>query len=247
MRLSFVPLLISVSGALTVFAHTHIRNIIIDDHVYDRGQCIRPYKTDFSFPVKDPLSPDLACRTTNMNATDTELCPIKAGSSITLEWHQDTTRDSVAIQSEHFGPCIVYMAQIQAKSNNLNWFKVFESGYTNGKWCSLSLNDNGGLLNVTVPADLKAGDYVMRGEIIALPEAERVYAADLTSGAQYYPNCVQLTVTGGKSSVPSKNLVNFPNAYSSIHPGILFNIDDLPTKGYTIPGPPVYVSGSSSS
>ncbi|KAJ1822332.1 hypothetical protein LPJ56_000867 [Coemansia sp. RSA 2599] len=223
-------------------AHTHIRNIIVKDVVYERGEHILPYFSDFKFPVKDPLSANLTCRASNSNLDDTPAVEIAAGDSITLEWHQETDRDSVAIQAQHDGPCLVYLAQINKPNPaDLGWFKIFEEGYTGGKWCSTNLNNNGGLLNVTIPKDLAAGDYLLRGEIIALPEAERVYASDLTAGAQYYPNCVHLTVTGSGKTSPNKNLVVFPGQYSSTHPGILVNANLNPVN-YQIPGPDVYFS-----
>ncbi|KAJ1882046.1 hypothetical protein H4R99_004847 [Coemansia sp. RSA 1722] len=230
------------SGALTVLAHTHIRNIVINDVVYDRGEHILPYFSDFNFPVKDPLSANMTCRASNSNLDDTPAIEIAANEVITLEWHQETDRNSVAIQAQHDGPCLVYMALInKASPADLGWFKIYEEGYNNGKWCSTNLNNNGGQLNVTIPKDLTAGDYLLRGEIIALPEAERVYASDLTAGAQFYPNCVHLTVTGSGKTLPKDKLVVFPGEYSSTHPGILVNANLNPIN-YQIPGPDVAFS-----
>ena len=60
---------------------------------------------------------------------------------------------------------------------------------------------------VTIPKNLKAGNYLIRHEVIMLASGK-----DL--GAQFYPECAQLTVTGGGDAFPSDEyLVSFPGAY----------------------------------
>lgn len=46
-----------------------------------------------------------------------------------------------------------------------------------------------GLMEVTIPGDIEAGDYLIRGEAIALHEAYRV------GGAQPYVGCAELTLS----------------------------------------------------
>ena len=72
----------------------------------------------------------------------------------------------------------------------------------------------------------------MRNEIIAL------HAAWEYPGAQFYPGCHQIEVTGSGSTVPSSNLVSFPGAYKPTDPGIVY--DAYKAQPYTIPGPPVF-------
>jgi len=69
----------------------------------------------------------------------------------------------------------------------------------------------------TIPACLKKGYYLVRHEIIAL------HASWTYPGAQFYPGCHQLNVTGGGSVVPSTNLVSFPGAYKPTDPGITYD------------------------
>lgn len=68
----------------------------------------------------------------------------------------------------------------------------------------------------TIPECLEPGYYLVRHEIIAL------HAAFQYPGAQFYPGCHQLEVTGSGSTVPS-DLVAFPGAYSSDDPGITYD------------------------
>ena len=68
----------------------------------------------------------------------------------------------------------------------------------------------------TIPSCLKPGYYLVRHEIIALHSAWQY------PGAQFYPGCHQIQVTGGGSSVPS-SLVSFPGAYKGSDPGITYD------------------------
>ncbi|KAJ2509580.1 hypothetical protein H4217_008278 [Coemansia sp. RSA 1939] len=130
------------------------------------------------------------------------------------------------------------MAPLVSNGAGNVWFKIYEEGWDNSteQWSTDKLIANKGKRDVTIPADLKAGDYLLRSEIIALHGARRV------GGAQFFPNCVQLTVTGSGSSVPSG--VAIPGAYGERDPGILYARSRTDNSGYVIPGPPVYMAGN---
>lgn len=68
----------------------------------------------------------------------------------------------------------------------------------------------------TIPSCLKPGYYLVRHELIAL------HASYSYPGAQFYPGCHQLQVTGSGSIQPS-SLVAFPGAYKSTDPGITYD------------------------
>ena len=69
----------------------------------------------------------------------------------------------------------------------------------------------------TIPSCLKSGFYLVRHEIIAL------HAAYSYPGAQFYPGCHQLSVTGSGTKQPSTNLVAFPGAYKGSDAGITYD------------------------
>lgn len=98
------------------------------------------------------------------------------------------------------------------------WFKVNEGGRegTSNIWEATAMMTAGNSYEYTIPRCLRAGYYLVRHEIIAL------HASVTYPGAQFYPGCHQLQVTGGGSTVPT-NLVAFPGAYSSSDPGITYN------------------------
>lgn len=53
------------------------------------------------------------------------------------------------------------------------WFKVHQAGYSNGVWASTALINNQSLYTFTIPKSLKAGQYLVRHEIIALHAGQR--------------------------------------------------------------------------
>ncbi|KAI1645825.1 glycoside hydrolase [Daldinia loculata] len=82
---------------------------------------------------------------------------------------------------------------------------------------------------VKIPSTLKPGNYVLRHEIIALHRASNV------GGAQAYPQCINLHVSGAGSKSTSGG-VPATKFYKENDPGILFNIYGEVTN-YPVPGP----------
>jgi hypothetical protein len=114
------------------------------------------------------------------------------------------------------------------------WFKVDEKGRAaDGTWAAThGLTATGSWYTFTVPSSLAPGQYIIRHEIIAL------HSASTYPGAQVYPSCIQVQVTGSGTKTPSSDyLVAFPGAYTSSTPGIVF--DAYKSGTYPIPGPKV--------
>lgn len=119
------------------------------------------------------------------------------------------------------------------------WFKIDEIGmiaYGGGgsldTWGddNLMVEGNAGY-TYTIPSCLANGYYLVRHEIIA------VFVASTYPGAQFYPGCHQLSITGGGSTTVASGLVAFPGAYSPTDPGITW---DSSSTTYTVPGPTVF-------
>lgn len=141
---------------------------------------------------------------------------------------------------------MAYMTKVQDASTadgSTGWFKVFQDSWSKGSggsgdddnWGTKDINTCCGKLDVKIPEDIPAGDYLLRAEAIAL------HTAGSAGGAQLYMSCYQLTVTGGGSASPA--LVKFPGAYKASDPGILVNIH-APLSTYVAPGPDVYAGGT---
>ncbi|KAK1758132.1 glycosyl hydrolase family 61-domain-containing protein [Echria macrotheca] len=175
-------------------------------------------------------------------------CPVKAGGSVTVEMHQqpgDRKCGSEAIGGAHWGPVQVYLTKVPdaAKADgSTSWFKIFSNSWSKkGKvgdddnWGTRDLNTCCGKMDVKIPADIPAGDYLLRAEALAL------HTAGSAGGAQFYVSCYQITVSGGGNASPSP-LVKFPGAYSANDPGIKINIHAA-VDNYVAPGPAVIAGG----
>ena len=87
-----------------------------------------------------------------------------------------------------------------------------------------------------VPSTLAPGNYVFRHEIIAM------HGAGSQNGAQNYPQCFNIEITGSGTDNPEGVLAT--EFYTATDPGILFNPYTTLTS-YDIPGPPLYGSSTS--
>ncbi|KAJ2502838.1 hypothetical protein GGH96_000708, partial [Coemansia sp. RSA 1972] len=112
--------------------------------------------------------------------------------------------DDRAISESHRGPVLAYMALADTNGVGDVWFKIFEDGYDSSSnvWGVDTLIKNNGKVDLVIPADIAPGKYLVRTEIIALHEGNRVYGADKDAGAQFYPSCAMITVMGAGTAKP---------------------------------------------
>ncbi|KFY04394.1 hypothetical protein V491_09365 [Pseudogymnoascus sp. VKM F-3775] len=212
----------------------------------DGSTCVRLPATNN--PVTDVSSNAMRC---NGQSGVSGKCSVVAGQTVTVEMHQqngDRTCTTEAIGGAHYGPVNVYMSKVDDASTadgSTGWFKVHADSWAKNSagssgdddyWGTKDLNTCCGRMNVKIPSDIAAGDYLLRAEVIAL------HVAGSSGGAQLYMSCYQLVVSGGGSASPAT--VNFPGAYSATDPGILINIHAA-IDSYVNPGPAVYSGGSS--
>ncbi|RPB17344.1 glycoside hydrolase [Morchella conica CCBAS932] len=233
---SAVPILALASlFATQATAHTTLQYFWTDSST-STTECVRAPPNNN--PVQDVTSADMACNV-NGNVPAASVCEVTAGSTVIHEWHhtnreQGATDADDPIASSHKGPIITYMAKVDDSSTvtdvtSLDWFKIAEDGLSGGVWAvDTFYADKTGKWSVKIPTNIPDGDYLLRGEIIAL------HSASSYPGAQLYMGCVQLRVTGGSGGTPSPT-AKFPGAYASTDPGITCNIYSGLTT-YEIPG-----------
>jgi len=124
----------------------------------------------------------------------------------------------------------------QGKASFFKTDQLGKKGDTSDQWFQADIYNNGNPgefhnSHVRIPKNLRAGNYLLRHEIIAL---------HLHPVAEFYPGCVQLKVSGdGKDGPDESELVKIPGAYHDEDTG--FNdVDELDGhKKYDFPGPPV--------
>jgi cellulase len=168
-----------------------------------------------------------------------EVATVAAGGKIKLQW--DTWPES------HHGPVLDYLAKCagddctSVEAGDLSFFKIDEKGLNDAasqNWASDDLIKNDFAWTVTVPEDIAPGQYVLRHEIIAL------HSAQDTNGAQNYPQCINIKVTGSGTAEPAGVVAT--ELYTASDPGISLSIYNSLTD-YEIPGPAVYSGGASGS
>lgn len=233
--------------AASVKAHGHLSSIKVD------GQAFTAYDPSFQYQNPAPeviewsnpealdngfVDPSMY---TNVNkiachkdaTAGAKVAKVAAGGTIDIQWN--TWPES------HNGPVIDYLAKVDdattAKSADLKFFKIDEAGFDGGSWAATKLINNNLTWSVTVPKNIAAGQYVLRHEIIAL------HSAGQSGGAQNYPKCINIEVTGSGTENPAG--VTADKFYTPTDPGLLVNIYGGDNSGYKIPGPALF-SGASS-
>ncbi|KAL1586027.1 hypothetical protein WHR41_04824 [Cladosporium halotolerans] len=168
---------------------------------------------------------------------------VAAGDTVEVQWGPDAWPES------HHGPVIDYLAKCDGDDcttvdkETLKFFKIDEAGLINGspapgQWASDELIANDGKWQVTIPESLAPGQYVLRHEIIAL------HGAGSENGAQNYPQCFNLEVTGSGTANPEGVLGTalYTPTDAGIMVGIYGGLDS-----YTIPGPALWDGATSGS
>ncbi|KAK5110950.1 hypothetical protein LTR62_005488 [Meristemomyces frigidus] len=184
--------------------------------------------------------PDIICHK-SATAGSTALT-ISAGGTISLQWN--------TWPNSHKGPVSNMLAAVNgdfqaADKTKLKWFEaevgaLLDDSSPPGSWATDKLIANNFTSDFIVPAGLAPGNYVLRHEILAL------HAANSANGAQSYPMCINLVVTGSGTTSPcaaSGADCRLGEAlYTATDPGILIDIYS-PITDYQIPGPALIKGG----
>lgn len=180
----------------------------------------------------DPSSyttPDIIChREATPGGT---YATVAAGGTVELQWTPWPT--------SHHGPVIDYLANCNGECTNvdkttllfnkIDGVGLIDDSAEPGTWAADQLRVANNSWTVTIPSSIAPGIYVLRHEIIAL------HAADNANGAQHYPQCINLNITGsGTNNLPSGTFGT--SLYKSTDPGIRVNIYTT-LSSYQVPGP----------
>ncbi|KAI0004793.1 lytic polysaccharide monooxygenase [Xylariaceae sp. FL0662B] len=244
MRYSLSAGLVALA-ATKVAGHSLFQALWVDGH---GSQCVR--MPGSNSPVTSVSSPDIRCNAGGSRGVSGK-CAVTAGSTVTVEMHQqpgDRSCGSEAIGGAHYGPVNVYLSQVSDASTadgSSPWYKIFADSWSakgsvgdGDNWGTNDLNSCCGKMDVPIPADTPAGDYLLRAEVIAL------HTAGSPGGAQFYISCYQITVAGGSAAPAALPAgVQLPGAYKASDPGIQVNIH-AKIDQYVNPGPAVVASGT---
>ncbi|KAL3458262.1 glycosyl hydrolase family 61-domain-containing protein [Aspergillus heterothallicus] len=219
----------------SVTAHWNLAALIVNGEVTEEYQYVRRTKSSNS-PVKDVTSTDMICNNGGIDddvMAETETYEVAAGDQVGFK-----VRDVWG----HPGIQQVYLSKapdtVKGYKGDGDWFKIYSlttSNLTSDPITWAAFEDNVGIKDFvfTLPEDLPAGEYLLRGEGLAL------HTAGDAGGAEFYIGCAQIKVTGSGSGTPAPT-VQFPGAYTGEEPGILVGIYWPPLRNYTAPGPAVW-------
>ncbi|KAK9484710.1 glycosyl hydrolase family 61-domain-containing protein [Lipomyces starkeyi] len=199
------------------------------------GMCIRPYVLYHEKnPITDRYSDEMKCGHLPGGAVfPSRTCSVaKAGDKVALQWS--------VMDRSHLGPVLVYIASAESKGEGKAWWKIYYDGYDaeTDYWATSKLWDNGGTLWISLPEYLPVGEYIIRGEIIAL------HNASYFDGAQIYVNCIHINIEAAAESntidINTIPKVAFPGYYTYDTPGLHLNVWWPPPIGYPEVGPPIF-------
>jgi hypothetical protein len=236
---AFVPL---------VAAHGALKFAVVDGTRYDApnpngdsGQFTIRAINDIN-PVKGTSNPDMNC---GHNAQKAALvADANPGSVVGFAWANGEGGTWV----HNTGPVMTYMASCgdagcaNFDSANAQFFKIAEQGKkADGTWTMAELNAGpDATTSITLPADLPAGEYLIRHELIAMQLGMS------QGGAEFYPACFQVRLASPSrtaAALPSGDqVVTFPGGYGDSDPGILDPNIYNPGNDYVFPGPAVISS-----
>jgi cellulase len=239
-------ILSALAAAVSVSAHGFVQNIVVNGVSYEGYNVFRhPYMpeeptvvgwtntaTDSGFVSPDKYNtPDIICHLDAKNAKGH--ARVAAGDSVWLQWND--------WPDSHHGPVLDYLAACGASGcetvdkTDLKFFKIDEGGLIDGSsapgfYAADELLANGKGWLVQIPETIKPGFYVLRHEIIAL------HSSHEQNGAQNYPQCINLEITGTGTEEPEG--VPGMELYKPDDAGIFLNIYQS-MQSYDIPGPAV--------
>ncbi|KAF7550845.1 hypothetical protein G7Z17_g5445 [Cylindrodendrum hubeiense] len=246
-----VSLLAVLASSSLVHAHGHVNNLVINGVFYETYD-----STNFPYMENPPIvvgwtvdqkdngfvsphayyDPDIICHREAVPAQGH--VEVTAGDVITVQWSE--------WPDAHHGPVLDYLANCHGPCEDvdkttLEFFKIDGLGVVDrgnpGRYADDVLLENGYSWNVRIPENIASGNYVLRHEIIALHNAIEKY------GAQNYPQCFNLKITGGGSDEPEGVLGT--ELYDAEDPGIYINIYANPAD-YEVPGPTIIEGGVTS-
>ncbi|KAG8725846.1 hypothetical protein FRC12_023974 [Ceratobasidium sp. 428] len=219
---------------------------------------VRRIPADTGFvPYREVNDPKYACSSAGSKGTPV-VAPVQAGGQIKIRWGGDKGPDGKQWPHPE-GPAIAYLARCDNDDcknfnpANAQFFKISEEGLDTSKQPIRAWNDhmpagdglwaqNKGQMenseySFTIPPDISAGEYLVRHDLISLHGAHST-----AEGAQLYPACVQIKVTGGGNAKPKTTHVS---QLYTVQDGIVNIWEPYPKgiKNYKIPGPALYVPG----
>lgn len=185
-----------------------------------------------------PTDKDFTC---NKGSTpSTGVFKVKAGDEIGLKQAFGGTG------MQHPGPIQVYAAPVKDATSDspydLKWYKIHQAlicksgnaeSLRSTAWCSWDEDS----VHFKIPSTLPDGQYLLRGEHIALHGAH-------AGEAEFYYACAQVEVTGNSATSIPGTSVSIPGVYKQDDAAVNFSLWGSSTSYDVMPGPDVIPGGT---
>ncbi|KAJ4012292.1 hypothetical protein NW752_007966 [Fusarium irregulare] len=185
-----------------------------------------------------PNDKDFVCNKGSTAAPD--VFKVKAGDEVGLKQAFGGTG------MQHPGPIQVYAAKVDnaatADPSNLDWYKIHQGlvcktgspeQLRGPSWCSWDEDS----VHFKIPSTLPDGQYIVRGEHIALHGAHG-------GEAEFYTACAQLEISGNSATSIPGDSVKIPGVYKQDDPAVNFSLWGSATAYDLTPGPDVIPGGT---
>lgn len=237
----------SASAALAALplaaAHYTFSGLTINGEMVGRDwQYIREHTRGYmpTFQEEAATSNDFRCQPGSSGA-NVEVYTVKPGDVVGMK--QAFGANAI----EHPGPTQVYLSKAPGSVKEYNgdgdWIKIAQSlvckpnpqpaDFQKDAWCSWGDN----IIDFTVPENLPEGEYLFRGEHIALHGAH-------DGKAEFYYACAQIKVEGTSGTELQGEKVKIPGVYSVGDAATNFSVWGRSTSYDVIPGPEVAPGGT---
>ncbi|CAI6335399.1 unnamed protein product [Periconia digitata] len=198
------------------------------------------------FELRDPM---IICARGGSNANTS--APVSPGTDVRVRWWMA----GQTWPRGHHGPVIDYIAPCNGPCSKvdmttLKFVKIAQRGWIDssdpgndgeGNWATDLIIDNDGQWNIRIPSGLAPGEYVLRHELVALHPAGKSTGPYSKEGAEFYPQCINLKVTGSGTKQVTGG-VDARTLYTGGEPGFMLNIHETGPShpDYVVPGPAVW-------
>ncbi|KAF5971908.1 hypothetical protein FBULB1_8996 [Fusarium bulbicola] len=185
-----------------------------------------------------PTDKDFTCNKGSTPSAD--VFKVKAGDEIGLKQAFGGTG------MQHPGPIQVYAAAVKDATSDspydLKWYKIHQAlicksgnveSLRSTAWCSWDEDS----VHFKIPSTLPDGQYLIRGEHIALHGAH-------AGEAEFYYACAQVEVTGNSATTIPGTSVSIPGVYKQDDAAVNFSLWGSSTSYDVIPGPDVIFGGT---
>jgi hypothetical protein len=233
-------LVLTALQATTAFAHWNYDRIIVNGQIIGQSYQYVRRSNASNTPLQNVNSTDMRCNSGALSGVvlNTETYTVAAGDMLGF-----AVKDTFG----HPGPQQVYISKAPASAAKYDgsgdWTKIYSLTYS----LNSSEGAGDGLLkwathrartfNFRLPAELPAGEYLLRAEGLAL------HAAHKPDKAQFYIACAQINVTGSGNGIPGP-AIKFPGGYQWNSTGVLIPQFWSQITNYTAPGPQLWPEGT---